>query len=497
MCDLTASEFSAADSRLELDCADVDISGTSSVRAASWNIAAINNNPFEYWVTNPDPSYNTLMKSVQDFIENSGSDVSISTVFSDAMFVELQEELREQRIPGVDELLEYWKNDYSQRMAIKGFLKDKTIGLKRLASMPDRITNTIHLHDGRTCKRPTVINSYDGGSLESIAAWWEQWKIFIFHTPLRLAYNDNSVDRPPVLVCNLLCPILKSKYPAITDEEQAISISLQLLCLAILDAIFVYMLNAVEPTWEEVRKDLCNALIINKATNICRIIVQSYSDMDIIFIQEAAAIFFQQALSVPELNAKYALLHPWNMDEKRNQNSLIFVDRERFRLSSCVDVTRLLLEVVEGTRLAPGDLIGISIEDCEGRRWLLASFHGDSNGMATLPVLRGIDGMASGRFADHTLLVGIDANTYSVETGAHQSVENFCRFIEEKRMTTLWGVVPDASIRTTCTARTYLQTQLNKATPFHQRSSKSEQNLKDWILGYDSQVCPPLRRPSL
>ena len=314
---------------------------------------------------------------------------------------------------------------------------------------------------------------------------------------MRIAYNDTSVERPPELVCNLLCPILKSKYPAITDEEQAVSISLQLLCLAILDAIFVYMLNAVEPAWEEVRKDLCNALIINKATNICRIIVQSYSDMDVIFIQEAAAIFFQQALSVPELNAKYALLHPWNMDEKRNQNSLIFVDRRRFRLSTCRDVTREVLEAVEGARLAPGDLIGISIEDCEGRLWLLASFHGDSNGMATLPVMRAIDVMASTQFAGHTLLVGIDANTYSVGSGSHQSVENFCRFVEEKRMTTLWGVMPDASIRTTCTARTYLQTQLNKATPFHQRSSKSEQNLKDWILCYDSQVnkipLPPTR----
>ena len=104
-----------------------------------------------------------------------------------------------------------------------------------------------------------------------------------------------------------------------------------------------------------------DTIVINEATNICRIIVQSYSDMDVIFIQEAAAIFFQQALSVPDLNAKYALLHPWNMDEKRNQNSLIFVDRQRFRLSNCLDVMRPLLEAVQGTRLAPGDLIGISI----------------------------------------------------------------------------------------------------------------------------------------
>ena len=28
----------------------------STLRVATWNIAAINNNPFEYWISHPDPS---------------------------------------------------------------------------------------------------------------------------------------------------------------------------------------------------------------------------------------------------------------------------------------------------------------------------------------------------------------------------------------------------------------------------------------------------------
>ena len=38
----------------------------------TWNIAAINNNPFEYWITNDDESYNDIMKSVSEYIEKPG-----------------------------------------------------------------------------------------------------------------------------------------------------------------------------------------------------------------------------------------------------------------------------------------------------------------------------------------------------------------------------------------------------------------------------------------
>eukprot|EP00965_Chrysotila_dentata_P205927 6183241-Pleurochrysis_carterae.AAC.3 len=45
--------------------------------------------------------------------------------------------------PGVAETESMWKDDLSQRRIVSGFMKDKTIGDKRLASMPDRVTNAI------------------------------------------------------------------------------------------------------------------------------------------------------------------------------------------------------------------------------------------------------------------------------------------------------------------------------------------------------------------
>ena len=46
----------------------------SPLRVSTWNIAAVNNNPFEYWLTHPDADYEKLMTDVQNFVENPGDD---------------------------------------------------------------------------------------------------------------------------------------------------------------------------------------------------------------------------------------------------------------------------------------------------------------------------------------------------------------------------------------------------------------------------------------
>ena len=100
--------------------------------------------------------------------------------------------------------------------------------------MPDRITNTIALADGQTCSRPSVINAYDDGDLSSIEAWWGQWLTFMFATPVRIAEVNDSYEAAtsqPMLVCHLLTPLSRAKYPALTAEEEANSVALQLLCL--------------------------------------------------------------------------------------------------------------------------------------------------------------------------------------------------------------------------------------------------------------------------
>lgn len=45
---------------------------------------------------------------------------------------------------GLAETEAFWQSDFSSRKIISGFMKDSSLGSKRLASMPDRYTNTIN-----------------------------------------------------------------------------------------------------------------------------------------------------------------------------------------------------------------------------------------------------------------------------------------------------------------------------------------------------------------
>ena len=467
-----------------------DNSFCNYINVASWNIAAVYNNPFEYWVSHQNPEYDYLMKGVQDFIDTGGKELKINQVFTDEMFQELKRELFANDIQHLEDLEMAWRLDYMNRKVVSEFLSDKSIGNKRLISMPDRITNTINLQDGGVCNRPTAINAYSTGCLSSTDEWWRQWKQFMFHQYVCISDGDGVSSTQPELVCNLIGPLQRSKYPAVTVEEQAMSVGLQILCLAILDAVLVYVLNSVAPnTWEDLRKELCDALIKNKAHKISRIIATMYCDQDVFFIQEAAAIFVRQAMEQPEISARYILLSPFNLDGKRDQNSLILASRARFREASRRDVTQAVLDALESTWVAPGDLLVVSIEDARRRPHLLVSFHGDGNGLSTQPVLRAVLALARRReYAAHALLMGVDANTHSAARDAfHHTVEGFGAFLREARLVSVWGDRPDPAVRTTCASRTYLQTQLSKSTPMRRRRSLSHQNLQDWIVAR----CPP------
>lgn len=170
------------------------------VHVVSWNVAAVNNNPFEYWITHHDPAYNELMDGVQDFLDHPGErDVGVHEVFTDKMFNQLLCDMIDANISGLKEVARLWRDDFSQRKIVSGFLKDAEIGKKRLASMPDRITNTINTVGGGTQRRPTVINFY-GGELSTMSSWWSQWRAFIFQCEVQVfkGKNHKGPIRPQV-----------------------------------------------------------------------------------------------------------------------------------------------------------------------------------------------------------------------------------------------------------------------------------------------------------
>ena len=179
------------------------------ITMTTWNIAAVNNNPFEYWITHDDDAYNVLMDNVQLFIDEPGErDVQVDAVFTPEMFGELASEMTKVGLEGVDTVAAMWEGDYRKRRIISGFMKDKEIGNKRLASMPDRITNTINtLDEGAVC-RPTIINCYDK-PMDSVGEWWVQWKEF--HFQRKVLVKEKKGKSEPKPVWSMLTGIKKDK----------------------------------------------------------------------------------------------------------------------------------------------------------------------------------------------------------------------------------------------------------------------------------------------
>ena len=311
-----------------------------ALTVATWNIAAINNNPFEYWIHSEDESYNKLMADVQAFISEPGDkDVRVKEVFTDAMWDELKEKMKGAGWAGVDDVDDLWQDDYRRRKIVSGFLKDAELGSKRLASMPDRVTNTIRSVDGKKM-RPTVINCYEQ-EFSSLQDWWTQWKTFIFET---------EVNGKPVY--GLLQPIKRSKYPAISMAEEAVSLPLQTLAGAIFDAILVHMMQDVaSDTWQPLRTQLCEALNRKKDSRTLDILDQKYSDADIVFVQEAASSFVEAA-KAHALGERYSIIAPASLDPKRDQNSLVLV-KKGFGSFEEVDV----LSSLSDAPVAAGDLL--------------------------------------------------------------------------------------------------------------------------------------------
>eukprot|EP00956_Cyclotella_meneghiniana_P037539 scaffold140284_cov40-Cyclotella_meneghiniana.AAC.4 len=460
-------------------------SSSRTLSIATWNIAAINNNPFEYWITyDENPEYEKIMSNIEDFLERPGEkDVAVSSVFTQDMFGRLQQRMND---VGWDSIQNYWDNDFKNRKIVSEFMKDPLLGSKRLASMPDRITNTINVVNSEepVC-RPTVINMYDG-DLSTLDIWWGAWEKFMFDTPLTISNKGETVTNP---VYKLLQPIKKAKYPDITEEEEKVSLPLQTMCGAIFDAILVHMMNTLsEPeVWQSLKKTMVENLNKKKVPHTLDILEKVYGTSDIVTLQEVSASFIDQARK-RELGQKFWIVAPGDLDAVRDQNSVIFLSKATFPSGPTAEITHLVEgSFEEGAKvpIAKGDILAITATDLDGIPFVIASFHGDTNGLATKPVLSAIiKAMNSdATLATHKLLFGLDANTYEkAKPGKQQDVLEWGKHYVSYGLTSCWGDVPNPSNYTTFNSRTYLQPQLNKACKKSDKRSNGDVNPKDFIL---------------
>lgn len=101
------------------------------IHMTTWNIAAINNNPFEYWISyKEDENYEKLMVDVEHFLEDPGDrDVPVHQVFTDAMFGELDNKLVS--VANWKSVKTYWEEDFRNRKIVTGFMKVNGWSVKR------------------------------------------------------------------------------------------------------------------------------------------------------------------------------------------------------------------------------------------------------------------------------------------------------------------------------------------------------------------------------
>jgi len=455
------------------------------LQISTWNIAAINNNPFEYWITyDENPNYEKIMTNIEGFLEQPGSkDVPVSEVFTEEMFAEL-----EKRMDGVgwDNVRSYWDKDFKNRKIISGFMKDPLLGSKRLASMPDRITNTINVvGSDEPVFRPTVINMYSG-DLSNLQLWWSAWEKFMFDTPVTIQKKDGTVTDP---VYKLLQPIKKAKYPDITEEEEKASLPLQTMCGAIFDAILVHMMNTVaDPNvWQDLKKTMVENLNRQKVPHTLDILEKVYSTSDIVTLQEVSGSFIDQARK-RGLGQTYWIVSPGDMDSVRDQNSVIFLKKETFPAGPSAEITAIIENSFEegvAVPIAKGDILAITATDRDGIPFIVMSFHGDTNGLATKPVLSAVMKAMSldSALTTHKFIFGLDANTYEkAKPGKQQDVLEWAKHYVSYDLTSCWGDVPNPANYTTFNSRTYLQPQLNKACKKSDKRANGDVNPKDFIL---------------
>mmetsp|Transcript_5665 Transcript_5665/g.9388 ORF Transcript_5665/g.9388 Transcript_5665/m.9388 type:complete len:517 (-) Transcript_5665:23-1573(-) len=455
------------------------------LHVSTWNIAAINNNPFEYWITyKENPAYEDLMVNVETFLENPGDkDVAVSQVFTEAMFTELDAKLVEVGWPSVKS---YWDTEFKDRKIISEFMKDPLLGSKRLASMPDRITNTINVENAPdpVC-RPTVINMYDG-DLSDLNKWWEAWKNFMFLKKLKIKTKTGVEELIPY---TMLQPIKRSKYPDITEQEEKDSLPLQTMCGAIFDAILVHMMNTVSPpaVWQDLKRTMVSELNKMKFPHTMQILEAGYLDSDIITLQEVSAAFVDM-ISKSMIGTKFHVVSPADMDTSRDQNSVILLSRTTFPGGPTKEITHNVEAAFPAgvdVPVAKGDILAVTATHMDGIPFVVASFHGDTNGLATKPVL---DAMLKtmqddAELVSHRLVFGLDANTYEkAKPKKQQSVVDWGKHYVKNGLTSCWGDVPNPSNYTTYNARTYLQPQLNKACKKEDKRAKGDVNPKDFIL---------------
>jgi hypothetical protein len=327
--------------------------------------------------------------------------------------------------------------------------------------------------------RPTIINAYTE-ELPSVEVWFKKWMHFMFETEAEVFGQKGAAKQR---ICSMLKQIKRSKYPDITEAEEIISVALQTVALAIFDAVMVHMLNTLARSyWYQIKMGLFKSIYENKPQRILEILTSTYACCDVICLQEAAASLIEQATE-STLNDTFFIVTPDQVDGVRNQNSLVFLNRATF--TECKEVTAEVLErynAHESLRLDDGDMFALSAKGTDGVSYFIASFHGDTNGIASTPAVSALMQCLHDVLPDHVPLFGVDSNTHADSKPKTKDVKEFFVDIDALGLQSCFKDAEVDEMYTTFSARTFLQPQFQKATRSADIEHLADHNPKDHIV---------------
>ena len=303
--------------------------------------------------------------------------------------------------------------------------------------MPDRVTNTIRAMDSvtkgeQTWMRPTVINCY-GARMTSEDDWFRRWSEYMFD------FTFVSIDGRERKVMDLMIPIKRAKYPAVSEEEEALGIDLQVFYLYAFDQALVTLATSAAGSftgWQDVRAKLVDDLVTHKFSRTLDALEKIFlSSGDAVapqtaacFLQEVGASLADALEARPHVKSRYDVLRPKDMDVKRDQNSIIVLSKALTRGCEITEATSEILETLGDvvTKFSKGDFCAF-LE----HKVLFCSYHGDTDGLQTKTITGAVqDWCSANASVVDGCVFGMDANTHVFNReGKKQGARDFIDFV--------------------------------------------------------------------
>jgi len=223
--------------------------------------------------------------------------------------------------------------------------------------------------------------------------------------------------------------------------------------MAAFDGALMHVLNEGAPGWMQTK----GRLLATDRQALC-------ANHDVLFLQEASTLLRA------ELGKSMQSHHVFG--GARGQDSLLLLKKDRF-----ADIQEMTDSYVKGPydlKIENGDAVVVEAA-VDGHKFVLGSFHGDSDGQQTVPFIKTFTEQAG----DAKCILGIDAQCVPVPSDGKLTHGDFLKALEASNLKSCFG---EDKIWTTFKARTFVQPQFQKAVLSADLHTKADMAPKDHVL---------------